>query len=203
MEREINAKIQQKTEKPSGNGQTSAGPVQTAELRRSATLATRELNPALFGGTSSRRPTVIDGSQQLDMPHVMQSDQKINDFGLQLGSMAEHVGKLTQQFTEWTKSSHSKFERLQSQIAKLEQNDHYIVTEAAQKFSQVNTRFGERKSLDIKIQEMIDRHNSVLKSFEMRLTQMQRLLAEKESQLLATTAALNESKMEIARLKRM
>jgi hypothetical protein len=197
MEREINAKIQQKNDKTTATGSSPA------REPRQTTLATRELNPTLFGSSNPRQVKVIDGSYQADLADVMQSDQKINDFGSQLSSLSEHVGKLTLQFNEWAKSSHLKLERMQSQIAKLEQNDHYIVTEAAQKFSQVNTRFGERKSLDIKTQEMIDRHNSVLKSFEMRLSQMQRLLAEREAQLLATTAALNETKMEIARLKRM
>jgi hypothetical protein len=37
----------------------------------------------------------------------------------------------------------------------------------------------------------------------MRLTQMQKLMAEKEAQLLTTQATLNEAKMEIARLKRL
>jgi hypothetical protein len=162
----------------------------------------RELNPALFADRGNPSQ-VMAGALQNEYPHVLQNEQKINEMKNQISVMAEHVGKLSQQFSEWSKSTHTKFERLQSQMTKLEQNDHYIVTEAAQKFSQINTRFGERRSIDIKIQEMIDRHNSVLKSFEMRLSQMQRLMAEKEAQLLATTAALNETKMEISRLKRM
>lgn len=169
----------------------------------------RELNPALFGESANRstgKPKVIEGSLQNELPHLMQNDQKLNDLKHQMSVMAENLGQLTQHMQEWArwaKTTDTKFDRVNNQLTKLEQNDHYIVNEAAQKFSQINTRFGERKSIDIKTQEMMDRHNSVLKSFEMRLTQLQRILAEKEAQLLATTAALNESKMEIARLKRM
>ncbi len=174
-----------------------------------AVTRSRELNPALFGETANRsvgRSKVIEGSLQNELPHLMQNDQKLNDLKHQMSVMAENLGQLTQHMQEWTrwaKTTDSKFDRVNNQMTKLEQNDHYIVNEAAQKFSHINTRFGERKSIDIKTQEMMDRHNSVLKSFEMRLTQLQRILAEKEAQLLLTTAALNESKMEIARLKRM
>jgi len=42
----------------------------------------------------------------------------------------------------------------------------------------------------------------VIKSFEVRLNHMQRLLADKENQMAASQAALNEAKMEISRLKR-
>jgi hypothetical protein len=162
----------------------------------------RELNPALFGEPSAQAK-VLDGSAQSQLPHLMQTEQKVNEMKTQLGMMAEHVGKLTEQFTEFAKSSQIKFERIQQYLQKLEQNDHQIVSEATQKFSQINTRLGERKSTDNKIHEMVDRHNSVLKSFEMRLTQMQKLIMEKEAQLLTAQAALNEAKMEIARLKRL
>lgn len=171
-------------------------------------LHQRELNPALFGGP--RRGQVVDGSMQPQLPHVIQNDQQIGEIKHQVSSISEAVGQLNSQLNEVNRVNQARFdkvqisvERLQSMITKLEQNDHYIVNEAAQKFSQVNSRFAERKTIDAKIQDMIDRHNSVLKSFEMRLSQMQRVIAEKEAQILATSAALNEAKMEIARLKRM
>lgn len=163
---------------------------------------TRELNPALFG-EKSESSKVLDGTTQSQLPHLMQTEQKVNEMKLQMAAMAEHVGKLTEQFTEFVKSSQLKFERIQQYLQKLEQNDHQIVSESTQKFSQINTRLGERKSTDNKIHEMVDRHNSVLKSFEMRLTQMQKLIMEKEAQLLTAQAALNETKMEISRLKRL
>ena len=57
--------------------------------------------------------------------------------------------------------------------------------------------------MDQKMQEVIDRHNSVLKGFEVRITHLQKLLSEKDSQVMSAFAALNEAKMEIARLKRL
>jgi chromosome segregation ATPase len=162
----------------------------------------RELNPSLFAETSSRAK-VIEGGAHLQVPQVMHADQKIHELKAQISVLAEHLGKVSQGHTELAKSSQHKFEKIQQVLIKLENNDQYIVNEAAQKFARMNDRFAERKSVDAKVQEMIDRHNSILKSFEMRLAQMQRILMEKESQLLTTQAALNETKMEIARLKRL
>jgi DNA repair exonuclease SbcCD ATPase subunit len=162
----------------------------------------RELNPALFGESASKAK-VFEGSQASTLPHLMQTDQKIQDLRTQLETMADHLGKWTSQYSEFVKSCQIKFDRVQQVMIKLENNDQYIVNESAQKFARVNDRFAERKSIDAKIQEMIDRHNSVLKSFEMRLTQMQKLMNEKEAQLLTAQGALNEAKMEISRLKRL
>lgn len=170
--------------------------------RPSQRTTARELNPSLFAETSSRAK-VIEGSTHLQAPQAIHSDQKLHELKAQISVLSEHVGKLTQGHTELAKSSQHKFEKVQQVLVKLENNDQYIVNEAAQKFARMNDRFAERKSVDAKIQEMMDRHNSILKSFEMRLAQMQRILMEKESQLLTTQAALNETKMEIARLKRL
>lgn len=177
-------------------------PDRQSYARPSQRTTARELNPSLFADTSSRAK-VIEGGAHLQAPQVIQSEQKIHELKAQISVLAEHVGKLTQGHTELAKSSQHKFEKVQQVLVKLENNDQYIVNEAAQKFARMNDRFAERKSVDAKIQEMIDRHNSILKSFEMRLAQMQRILMEKESQLLTTQAALNETKMEIARLKRL
>jgi len=207
MEREISKNFRNMDLELIEPSPAKAGHQPFSERRATSMAATRgrELNPALFGEVAGRSK-VIEGSLQNELPHLMQNDQKLNDIKIQVSAMAENLGILNQHMQEWArwaKTTDSRFDRINNQMAKLEQNDHYIVNEAAQKFSHINTRFGERKSIDIKTQEMMDRHNSVLKSFEMRLTQLQRILAEKEAQLLTTTAALNEAKMEIARLKRM
>jgi muramoyltetrapeptide carboxypeptidase LdcA involved in peptidoglycan recycling len=71
-----------------------------------------------------------------------------------------------------------------------------------QKVSAVLNQLGERKTMEMKMQEVVDRHNSVLRGFEQRLNQMQKVISDKEAQMIHAQAALNEAKMEIARLKR-
>ena len=162
----------------------------------------RELNPSLFGEGSSKTK-LLEGPINNQFPHLIQSDQKIQDLKSQISIMAETMGKWNQQYAEFMKTCQLKFDRVGQILTKLESNDQAIISEATQKFSRINDRLAERKSVEAKIQEMIDRHNSVVRSFELRLNQMQKLLADKETQMMSTQAALNEAKVEIARLKRL
>lgn len=174
----------------------------SATPRNESLAGRRGLNPALFsehGGDS--RP--IEGTSLNSLPHLMQTDQKINEMKTQISVMAEHFGRLSQQFNEFAKYSQQRFDKIHQSIQKLDQNDHQILNESTQKFARINDRFAERKSIDGKIQEMVDRHNSVIKSYEMRMSQMQKVMMEKENQILTMSAMINDAKMEMSRLKRL
>jgi len=165
----------------------------------------KELNPELFGEKKSaspaRREGLIPPAPSTD-PSYLNTDRQIFEIKSQILSMNEQLNKLTQALNETNKTTNGKFDRVQQSQTRLETAHNGLATEAGQKIQQINTKLAERKTLDMKIQEMVDRHNNVIKSFEVRLNHMQRLLAEKENQLVASQAALNEAKMEIARLKR-
>lgn len=158
----------------------------------------KELNPELFGENQTK-------SRVFEPPAANQVnllEQRVAESRVQIQQLSENLAKVVSQINEFIRNSQSKFERMNQAIARLEQNGQALNIEAAQKINQIHNRLGERKTMDLKIQEMIDRHNSVLRSFEVRLQQMQKILTEKEAQLVASQSALNETKMEIARLKR-
>jgi len=165
----------------------------------------KELNPELFGekkrDTSARRESMVPPAPSTD-PAYLNTDRQIFELKTQMMSVNEQLSKLTQAMNESNKNGHSRMERFQQSMSRLENSHNGLALEAGQKIQQINNKLAERKSLDIKIQEMVDRHNNVIKSFEVRLNHMQKLLAEKETQVAAAYAALNEAKMEIARLKR-
>lgn len=158
----------------------------------------KELNPELFG-ESHAKSRVVEATTSNQLPAL---EQKIIETRNQVQQLSESLGKIVSQINEFIKSSQVKFDRLNQSILRLENSDHALNAETAQKLSQMHSRLGERKTMDMKVQEMIDRHNSVLRSFEVRMGQMQKVLTEKEAQLLTAQAALNDAKMEIARLKR-
>ncbi|MEZ0391286.1 MAG: hypothetical protein ACAH59_03660 [Pseudobdellovibrionaceae bacterium] len=158
----------------------------------------KELNPELFG-ESQAKSRVFEPQNNNQLVIL---EQKVLETKGQIHQVSENLNKIVGQINEFIRNSHAKFERLQASILKLEQNDQVINMEAAQKIGQLHNRLGERKSTDLKIQEMIDRHNNVLRSFEVRMGQMQKILSEKEAMLISAQASLNEAKMEIARLKR-
>jgi branched-subunit amino acid aminotransferase/4-amino-4-deoxychorismate lyase len=165
----------------------------------------KELNPELFGekksATPARREGMIPSAPSTDPVHL-NTDRQIFEIKNQLLSMNDQLKQLTQAMTESNKTTNGKLERNQQHMSRLETSHNGLAVETGQKLQQINTKLAERKALDLKIQEMVDRHNNVIKSFEVRLNHMQKLLAEKEAMAAAAQTALNEAKMEIARLKR-
>lgn len=166
----------------------------------------KELNPNLFadfggqgaGGTNNGR--VVEPVQS-SSARVL--EDKIAETRTQVYQIAEQMNRMVLQINEYIKSSEKKFETLNAAIQQLEANDHALNKEAAQKISQIHMRMGDQKTTEHKVVEMMDRHNSVLKVFETRLAHLQKLLAEKDAQLVTAQAALNETRMDLARLKRL
>ena len=162
----------------------------------------KELNPDLFGESGVSKTRVMDSASQ-NMQQVLQMDQKLLELRQQVGKAIEQINQVMGQITEFMRTSQHKFEKLQSAVGALESRDQQIVLESDQKISHLNHKVSERKILDNKIQEMIDRHNTVLKSYEFRLSKLQQLIGDREEQIRSSTALLNEAKAEIARMKRL
>ncbi len=101
------------------------------------------------------------------------------------------------------KTTHLRLEKLQQQMVRFENSHNGLAQETGHKLAQIGHKFIERKSMDQKIQELVDRYSGVIKSFEVRMHHLQKLLSEKESQMMSAQAELNQAKMEIARLKRL
>jgi hypothetical protein len=122
---------------------------------------------------------------------------------VQIGQLSEQLAHVVSQVNEFIRMSQTKFERLQQTLQRLENNQSEAVLETAQKLGQMHARMAEGKNLEAKIQTMVDRHQQVLRSYELRVAQLQKLLSEREADLIESQAALNESKMELMRLKRL
>jgi hypothetical protein len=165
----------------------------------------KELNPELFGEKKTPKATYADpsGTMGTGSAAYLNTDRQIFELKAQNQALAEQLNKVIATVNELIKTTNIRFDK-QTQITnRLEQNHNGLATEAGQKITQLIQRTQERKTLDLKVQEMVDRHNNVLKSFEVRMNHMQKLLAEKDNLLAASQTALNDAKMEIARLKRL
>lgn len=165
----------------------------------------KELNPELFGEKKVVKSSLMENHPDLGTTNgnYLNTDRQIFELKSQNHALAEQLNKVVATVNELIKTSNVKFEKQSHLLSRLEQSHNGLATEAGQKITQLSQRINERKSLDLKVQEMVDRHNNVIKSFEVRMNHMQKLLAEKEAQMITAQAALNEAKMEIARLKRM
>lgn len=159
----------------------------------------KELNPELFG-ESNAKSRIYEASSQSQVNYL---DQKVLETRANMKQLGDQFQKVVSQMNEFIKSSHGKFEKIQQQIQRLEQNDQTIVRDASQRISAVHQRFSDKNNMEYKVQEMMERHQAILRGFEMKLQQMQKILSEREAQLVSTQALLSESKMELARLKRI
>lgn len=163
----------------------------------------RELNPDLFGEKRALTDAPAFLPELSTEPHFLDVDRQIHEIKAQI-QRTEDISRQTQaQWADSLKGSHLKLERLQQMIARLENSHNGLAQEVGSRLSQMQQRIIERASYDEKTQEMIDRHNHVIKSFEVRMNQMQKLIQEKELVLNSTLQALNDCKHEIARLKRL
>lgn len=164
----------------------------------------KELNPELFGEKKIARNPAMDAASSVPGANsYLNTDRQIFELKAQNQALADQLNKIVGTVNELIKSSNTRFEKQHQLLQRLEQSHNGLALEAGQKLSHISQKVNERKSLDMKVQEMVDRHNNVVKSFEVRMNHLQKLLAEKEAQMVSSQAALNEAKMEIARLKRL
>lgn len=165
----------------------------------------KELNPDLFGEPSTSKTRTVEPPSPvatMGLLHVKEVDTKLAEMRSQMNVMIDNMNRFAVQVNDAMKANHQRVDKMGEAIRKLEQSDEALTLDNTQKLSQLAQKLGERRTLDMKVQEMIDRHNSVLKSYELRLSQLQKLIAEREQQIMNTQSALNEAKMEIARMKR-
>lgn len=164
----------------------------------------KELNPELFGEKKVAKTPALENPISMGTAgnNYLNTDRQIFELRAQNQTLADQLNKVVATVNEMIKTSNMKFDKHAALLSRMEQSHNGLANEAGQKITQLAQRVNERKSLDLKVQEMVDRHNNVIKSFEVRMNHLQKLLAEKEAQMISAQAALNEAKMEIARLKR-
>jgi len=163
----------------------------------------KELNPELFGagagGTTRFREAPTDSATQAQAHVEEKIAQLRQNVDLALDQLASTVG----QINDFIKMSQAKMDRTLAQVRQIEVSQQALSGDVAQRLTHLHQRLNERKTSEAKMQEMMDRHNGILRSYEVRMSQLQKLIAEKEHQALMSQAAFNEAKMELARLKRM
>jgi len=144
----------------------------------------RELNPQLFG---TQAPAEKIG-QTVDQTHPAHSIMGKNPENPGAG------GKLPYPSID-IKAIEHQVATLRLALMQMEKR-----TEAVS--SKIAARVNERKVTDSKVQELIDRHNTIIRNFENRLLSLQRIVTEQEMALHNAQAALEESRAELSKRHR-
>lgn len=183
----------------------------------------RELNPQLFGApTQSVEPKTLAADPRVPASSLMAAapaeeaarrvpyapvdvkamEAQLTSLRLALGSMEKRTETLGFKMEELARTVHARLERFSQAIVRVEDSMNKSNQDSSQKFAMVAAKVNERKITDMKVQELVDRHNSIIRNFENRLLSMQRLVSEQEMSLHNAQAALDEARNEISRLKR-
>lgn len=198
----------------------------------SGTVLHRELDPSVFGSASSApaggahlAPGAAPGAGSV-LNYALQPsptppqtrpgspvpfpaiDFKVLEAQVQqikavLGQFERRLDQLTAKQNELARDSQSRLDRLDNQMIRLEDGISRLTNDTSQRVAALAARINERKVNDAKVQDLVDRHNIMVRNFENRLSAMQKLAADQEQALLSAFAALEDARAELARLKRM
>ena len=160
----------------------------------------KQLNPALFNANSSDK--VSDSkSWYIDPASALRFDRPIDR--AELKKIEERFEVVNDRVTEMIKTSTLKGEKVSQRVAQAEGRIETLAQEIRSKYAQLSGRVTERNLMETEVQSMLDRHNQVVRNFENRMTQMQRLIENQQMLLMNSQAALEEARRELARLKRV
>ncbi len=159
----------------------------------------KELDPSLFGEGSWSASRTIE-KPKVSVEHL---ENKIVDMRLEVREINDELNRWANETSEFRKTTQESLEQLNQRMARVEGVQNRVSDEVMMKVSQLHHKIGDRGQYDRKVQDLIDRHHAVLRSAEMRLNQLQKVVEEKEAQILAAQVALNDAKMELIRLKRL
>lgn len=169
----------------------------------------RELNPSLFPELNRQPTPSVEKTMTGSIGStVKDEDWKsiVNKVDFMHRKMKEFEAKIEQtssRLNEFANAAKLKIERLTGATQRLDEIIKSGIQDLNGKQAQLISKVNERKVGDMKIQELVDRHNQLVQSFEVRLNQMQKIISEQEMQLLGSRSEIKEAQREIARMKRL
>jgi hypothetical protein len=177
----------------------------------------RDLNPNLFGTPGAQAPSTglmspsssVMGQPEETARRVPYPPVDIKTMELAIASlkgamiqMERRTETIAFKMEELARTVHARLERFSQSIVRVEDSQNKNQQENAARFATVVAKVNERKINDGKVQDLMDRHNTIIRNFENRLASLQRLTSEQEMSLHNAQASLIEATNEIARLKR-
>ncbi|MBX9768500.1 MAG: hypothetical protein K2X47_14595 [Bdellovibrionales bacterium] len=161
----------------------------------------KQLNPALFSANTSEKVQADSKSWYIDPASSLRFDRPVDR--AELKKLEDRFEVINDRVTELVKTNTLKGEKASQRVAQVEGRIEALAQEIRSKYAQLSGRVTERNLMETEVQSMLDRHNQVVRNFENRMTQMQRLIENQQMLLMNSQAALEESRRELARLKRI
>ena len=137
------------------------------------------------------------GSKQPGYPPVdiKALEHQMATMKVALMQMDRRTEMISSRLEDLQKNTHTRLERFAQAISRMEETNSQHHQDNTAKFANVFAKVNERKVTDSKVQELVDRHNTIIRNFENRLLSLQRVISEQEMALHNATAALEESRI--------
>ncbi len=114
----------------------------------------------------------------------------------------ERLDILSARIEELTKLLNMKTERLGVKQRMIEERHEEMTQDFQKRLMAVLSRSVDMPRMELKIQELLEHQNQMVRNFENRLNHLKRVTENQELQLFKATAELDEARREIMKLKR-
>ena len=115
----------------------------------------------------------------------------------------ERLEIISSRLEELTKLINLKTERLSVRQRMFEERQDEVASDFQKRLTSMVARYSEMPKIELKIQELLERQNQVIRTFESRMNHFRKVIDNQESQLFRALTELEEARREIARLKRL
>jgi hypothetical protein len=95
-----------------------------------------------------------------------------------------------------------KTERLSVKQRMIDERQDEMAQDFQKRLMAILTKSADLPKIELKIQELLERQNQVVRNFDNRMNHFRKVVETQEVQLFKALAELDESRREIARLKR-
>ncbi|MCX7674809.1 MAG: hypothetical protein N2Z70_03145 [Bdellovibrionaceae bacterium] len=164
----------------------------------------KQIRYDLFGLESSEAQPAIKSSLPSDLTweEVLKTDQKISELRQMIQAVKDSLEAYKKdQALQWH-SLKNQIDQLTQSMKILEQNDHQLAESLRQQRQTQHQKSVELQNTEQKVQELIQKHHMVLKSYDLKIHTLQAQLQKSENLLMSYQSQLIEAKAEIARLKK-
>lgn len=169
----------------------------------------RELNRELFGEPAQKPVAPRSAPPRPSTEMAAATTEDLNVVGFQIQSVVRKLKEfesklelITSKSDELSAMSKLRFERIQGHFQRQAEGFQATVRDIHSKIATVASRINERKMSDATIADMVERHQQLVQTFEVRLQQLQKVMSEQELQLVSSRAELRAAMKELERLKR-
>jgi chromosome segregation ATPase len=167
----------------------------------------RELNPDLFGVRSLGRGD-SEGNNSFLEPTPSSSQHPLRDPTLRLflSEVKEQLHAFTVKmgrFEQWYKELKLRQDRESKKSLESNKRIQNSVQDLQARFQNLNLRINDRANTDKSLERVIEKHNMIVRRFESRMMQLQKVIDEKDVQLLNMKALLDEARQDLSRLKKL